>query len=146
MSANRESIILDLEHEVVVLMRRLKRVIAERAHLIHEDLTPAGYLMLAYMVEKGPMRPSTIVDVFDLDKGAVSRHIQTLVEHGLATKERDPDDGRAWVVTPTDVARRRLTELTISRRAHLGRLLEDWSDEDLGGFVATLGRYNATLD
>lgn len=146
MSSDRESIILDLEHEVAVLVRRLKRVISERARLIHEDLTPTGYLVLAYLVEKGPMRPSTVVDAFDLDKGAVSRHVQTLVDHGLATKERDPDDGRAWVVSPTDEARHRLSELAASRRARLGRLLEDWSDDDLGAFVATLGRYNATLD
>lgn len=146
MSSDRESIILDLEHEVAVLVRRLKRVISERARLIHEDLTPTGYLVLAYLVEKGPMRPSTVVDAFDLDKGAVSRHVQTLVDHGLATKERDPDDGRAWVVSPTDEARHRLSDLAASRRARLGRLLEDWSDDDLGAFVATLGRYNATLD
>ncbi|QIK74414.1 MarR family winged helix-turn-helix transcriptional regulator [Nocardioides piscis] len=146
MSSDRESIILDLEHEVAVLVRRLKRIISERARMIHEDLTPTGYLVLAHLVEKGPMRPSTVVDAFDLDKGAVSRHVQTLVDHGLATKERDPDDGRAWVVSVTEEARHRLNEVAASRRARLGRLLEDWSDDELGAFVATLGRYNATLD
>jgi DNA-binding MarR family transcriptional regulator len=142
----RESQILGLEHELAVLVRRLKRVISERARTIHEELTPAGYLMLTYMGEKGPVRPSEVVNTFDLDKGAVSRQIQLLVDLGLATKERDPDDGRAWVVAPTDAARDRISAMVSARRARLGRRLEDWSDEDLEGFVATLGRYNATLE
>jgi DNA-binding MarR family transcriptional regulator len=144
--ANRERTILDLELELSVLVRRLRRVIGERARTIHPDLTPAGYLMLAYMAERGPVRASAVVEAFNLDKGAVSRHVQALVEFGLATKERDPDDGRAWVVSLTDEGRRRMTELATERRERLGRLLGDWSDEELASFVATLGRYNASLE
>lgn len=143
---NRERVILDLELELSVLVRRLRRVIAERARTIHPDLTPTGYLILAYLNERGPERASTVVEAFNLDKGAVSRHVRTLVGFGLATRERDPDDGRAWVVRPTDEGRLRLDELATVRRARLGRLLGDWSDDELGTFVATLGRYNASLD
>jgi len=144
--ANRERTILDLELELSVLVRRLRRVIGERARTIHPDLTPAGYLMLAYMAERGPVRASAVVEAFNLDKGAVSRHVQAFVELGLATKERDPEDGRAWVVSLTDEGRRRMTELATERRERLGRLLGDWSDEELASFVATLGRYNASLE
>ena len=143
---DRERVILELELELSVLVRRLKRVIAERARTIHPDLTPTGYLMLAYMTERGPVRASVVVEAFDLDKGAVSRHVQTLVDFGLATKERDPDDGRAWVVSPTDEGRLRMDDLATARRARLGRRLGDWSDDELDTFVATLGRYNASLD
>lgn len=143
---DRERTILDLELELSVLVRRLRRVIGERARTIDPDLTPAGYLMLAYMAERGPVRASAVVEAFNLDKGAVSRHVQTLVELGLATKDRDPDDGRAWVVSLTDEGLRRMTELATERRERLGRLLGDWSDEELASFVATLGRYNASLD
>lgn len=142
----RDRAILDLELELGVLVRRLKRVIAERAGSIHEDLTPAGYLMLAHMTERGPVRASAMVEAFHLDKGAVSRHVHTLLELGLATKERDPDDGRAWVVSATDAGRRQMDELSSARRERFSRRLEDWSDDELAGFVATLGRYNASLD
>ncbi|WP_442940144.1 MarR family transcriptional regulator [Nocardioides sp. B-3] len=47
------------------------------------------------MIEQGTVRASAVVEAFHLDKGAVSRHVQTLVDFGLAAKERDPDDGRA---------------------------------------------------
>ena len=124
--SRRDTDILDLEHEVAVLVRRLKRVIAERARTVHDELTPAGYLILAHLAEKGPMRASAVVEAFDLDKGAVSRQVQLLVDLGLATKERDPDDGRAWVLSPTDEAHERIEAMATSRRARLGRLLEDW--------------------
>ena len=143
---SRERTILDLEVELSVLVRRIKRVIGERARLIHPDLTPMGYLLLGYINERGPVRASSVVEAFNLDKGAVSRHVQALVEFGLATKERDPDDGRAWVVSLTEDGRSRMRELSTARRAQLGRRLGDWSDDELNAFVATLGRYNASLD
>lgn len=142
----RERTILDLELELSRLIRRVRRVVGERARTIHPDLSPAGYLILAYMIELGTVRASAVVEAFHLDKGAVSRHVQTLVELGLAAKERDPDDGRAWVVSPTDEGRARMADLTIERREAWGRRLEDWSDDELDRFVATLGRYNTSLD
>lgn len=143
---SRERTILDLELELSRLVRRIRRVVGERARTIHPDLSPAGYLILAYMIESGTVRASAVVETFHLDKGAVSRHVQTLVKFGLAAKERDPQDGRAWVVSPTDEARARMAELTTERREQLGRRLGDWSDNELSDFVATLGRYNTSLD
>ncbi len=143
---DRERTILDLELELSRLIRRVRRVVAERARTIHPDLSPVGYLILAHMIELGTVRASAVVEAFHLDKGAVSRHVQTLVELGLATKERDPDDGRAWVVAPTDVGRARMADLATERREAWGRRLQDWSDDELNSFVATLGRYNTSLD
>lgn len=145
-ATDRDGVLLGLEVELSVLVRRIKRVIAVRARVIHPELTPAGYLMLAFMTERGPVRPSAMVEAFNLDKGAVSRHVQSLVDFDLATKERDPDDGRAWVVTLSEEGRRRMDDLTTTRRVHLGERLEGWSDEELDTFVATLGRYNASLE
>ncbi|WP_107704544.1 MarR family winged helix-turn-helix transcriptional regulator [Nocardioides allogilvus] len=145
-SLDRERTILDLEVEMAVLVRRIKRVISERAQAIHPDLTSTGYLVLAYMNEHGPVRASEVVDAFNLDKGAVSRLVQTVVDLGLVSKERDPDDGRAWVVSLTDEGRQRMHDLATVRRARLGRRLEGWSDADLNAFVATLARYNTSLD
>lgn len=143
---DRDGALLGLEVELAVLVRRIKRVIATRARVIHPELAPVGYLMLAYMTERGPVRPSAMVEAFNLDKGAVSRHVQTLADFGLATKERDPDDGRAWVVTLSEEGHRRMDDLATTRRVHLGERLEGWSDDELDTFVATLGRYNASLE
>lgn len=135
-----------LEQEVGVLIRRIRRVIAERAHLVHEDLQPAAYLMLAYVAEHGPLRASSMSEIFAIDKGAISRQVQHLVELGLVGRVTDPDDGRASLVSATDDAVRRLESVAHERRRWLDDRLGDWSDERLEAFAVELGHYNAALN
>jgi DNA-binding MarR family transcriptional regulator len=134
-----------LEHEVGVLIRRVRRAIGERARLVHPELQPMSYLLLAHLAETGPMRSSTLAETFGADKGAVSRQVQHLFGLGLLDKTPDPEDGRATLLSPSDDARRRLDEITQQRRRRLDERLGDWSDEDLDALVTALDRYNRTL-
>src|SRR6266516_3603604 len=54
-----------LEQEVGVLIRRVKRVIGERARAVHPDLQPASYLMLTYLATDGPQRSSVVSERFN---------------------------------------------------------------------------------
>src|SRR5262245_52249888 len=142
----RADLLGDLEHEVSVMVRRIRRVIADRARAVHPDLAPSSYLMLAYVAESGPMRASEIAEQFLMDKGAVSRQIAHLTDLDLLTRVADPVDGRALLVSVSPEGRRRLTEVDRQRRAWLDERLGDWSDDELGRFVRALGRYNRALD
>ena len=135
-----------LEHEFGVVLRRVKRVLAERARAVHPDLPPSSYLMLAYLEESGPCRSSAMADLFAMDKGAISRQVQHLVDLGLVERTPDPADGRAALLAVTDDTRRRMAEVQRSRREWLDQRLGHWSDDDLRVFVDMLGRYNASLD
>ncbi len=135
-----------LEREVGVMVRRIRRVIADRARSVHPDLAPSAYLMLSYVAERGPLRASEIAEQFDIDKGAISRQITCLTELGLLDRIADPDDGRAMLVSVSDDGRSRLSDVAAHRRKWLDERLGDWSDEDLAGFVGGLGRYNRALD
>lgn len=134
-----------LEQELGVLVRRVRRIIRQRAQAVHPELQPAAYLMLAYIRDHGPLRASTMCEVFDIDKGAVSRQVQHLLDLGLVDRAADPDDGRATLVSATADGVRRLGEVSMQRRAWLAERLGDWSAEELEGFAATLGRYNEAL-
>jgi DNA-binding MarR family transcriptional regulator len=134
-----------LEHEVGVLIRRVRRAIGERARLVHPDLQPMSYLILAHLAEAGPMRSSALAETFGADKGAVSRQVQHLSNLGLLVRAPDPEDGRATLLSPSDDARRRLDEVRQQRRRRLDERLGDWSDDDLDTLVTALGRYNRTL-
>ena len=101
-----------LEHEVGVLIRRVRRVIGERARAVHPDLQPASYLVLTYLADAGRAAASAIVEAFGIDKGAVSRQVQHLVDLGLLERTPDPADGRATLLAVTDDARRRLADVT----------------------------------
>ncbi len=138
--------IRQLEQEVGVLIRRVRRVIHVRARAVHEDLQPASYLMLAYIAEHGPIRARDLADVFDTDKGAVSRQVTHLLDLDLVDRTPDPDDGRATLLSASDEAVRRMADVSAHRRRWLDEQLGDWSDDELTGFVHELGRYNAALN
>ena len=134
-----------LEHEVGVLVRRVRRVVGERARAVHPQLQPASYLLLAHLAESGPVRASELVGTFDVDKGAVSRQVQHLLDLGLVDRVPDPADGRASLVSITPEAVRRLEDVAADRRRAFGERLAGWDEEELAGLVAVLSRYNDTL-
>jgi len=136
----------ELEQEVGVMIRRIRRVLWERARAIHPDLQPASYLMLAYLAEHGQLRASTLAEALVIDKGAVSRQLGHLVELGLVDRTPDPADGRASLLTASATAVGRINDVIEDRRRWLDERLGDWTDEELGGFARELGRYNAALD
>jgi DNA-binding MarR family transcriptional regulator len=135
-----------LEREVGVLIRRVKRVIGERARAVHDELQPASYLMLSWLADEGPVRASSMVEKFNIDKGAVSRQLQHLDDLGLVVRTPDPDDGRATLVAASDDARRRLADVAAHRRKWLDEQLGDWTAEELGRFAVTLEKYNRALN
>jgi DNA-binding MarR family transcriptional regulator len=135
-----------LEQEVGVLIRRVKRVIGERARAVHPDLQPASYLMLMFLAAEGPQRSSVVSERFGVDKGAISRQVQHLCDLSLLVREPDPLDGRASLISASDDAVHRMQSVDRDRRRWLDEQLVDWSEEDLREFVTGLGRYNTALD
>ena len=134
-----------LEQEVGVLVRRVKRVIGVRARLVHEEMQPSSYLMLAYLAEHGATRSSAVAEIFAIDKGAISRQVQHLTDLGLVDRIQDPEDGRAVLLSASDDAVRRLADVADHRRKWLDEQLGDWSEAELADFVEELGRYNQAL-
>ena len=135
-----------LEQEVGVLIRRVKRVIGERARAVHPDLQPASYLMLTYLASDGPQRSSVMSERFNVDKGAISRQVQHLCDLGLLEREPDPVDGRAMLISASADAVRRMESVDRDRRDWLESQLAEWSESDLREFVSGLTRYNTALD
>ena len=135
-----------LEHEMGVLVRRIRRLIAERARMVHPDLSPVAYSMLMALNDSGPRRASDLVDIFSIDKGAVSRQVGALLDLGLIERSPDPEDRRAAILAITEEGRRRLDTVADLRRREVLERLSGWSDEDLQAFVDVMARYNNALE
>ncbi len=135
-----------LEHEMGVLVRRIRRLIAERARMVHPDLSPVAYSMLMALNDSGPRRASDLVDIFSIDKGAVSRQVSALLDLNLIERSPDPEDRRAAILAITEEGSRRLSNIAESRRREVLERLSGWSDEDLRGFVEVMARYNNALE
>ena len=138
--------LIELEREVGVLIRRVKRVIGERARSVHESLQPSSYLLLTHLAEQGPSRSSVFVDAFAIDKGAISRQVQHLVELGLVERTPDPADGRAMLISVTADGLDRLQSVAHERRRLLDERLGGWTEADLETLVTSLNRYNRALE
>ncbi len=143
---SRADLLAGLEGEVGVMIRRIRRIIRERARAVHPELQPASYLLLGWLAGHGPLRGSALAEQFEIDKGAISRQVQHLEELGLVDRTPDPEDGRAMLVAASATANERLTAVNDERRQWLDERLGSWSDDELTSFVAQLGRYNAALD
>jgi DNA-binding MarR family transcriptional regulator len=135
-----------LEHEMGVLVRRIRRLIAERARMVHPDLSPVAYSMLMALNDSGPRRASDLVDIFSIDKGAVSRQVGALLDLGLIERSPDPEDRRAAILAITEEGSRRLGTIADLRRREVLERLSGWSDEDLKAFVDVMARYNNALE
>ncbi|WP_027859940.1 MarR family winged helix-turn-helix transcriptional regulator [Marmoricola sp. URHB0036] len=135
-----------LEHEMGVLVRRIRRLIAERARMVHPDLSPVAYSMLMALNDSGPRRASDLVDIFSIDKGAVSRQVGALLDLGLIERSPDPEDRRAAILAITEEGSRRLGTIAEMRRREVLERLSGWSDEDLQAFVDVMARYNNALE
>lgn len=143
---SRAELMRALEGEVSVLIRRVKRVVAERAASVHPDLHGGHYLMLTWLQRTGPARGSELVDAIGIDKGAVSRSAQHLVALGLVERTPDPDDRRASLLSVTAEGERRLAEVARARSARFDERLSGLSDDDVERLAELLRRYNGALE
>lgn len=134
-----------IESEVGTLIRRVKRMMGQRAREVHPDLHPMTYVILTHLAASGPMRGADLSDAFGMDKGGVSRQVQALVDLGLVERHPDPEDRRAILLDATDEGRSRLEAMSRSRSERFDRRLGDWSDAELAAFAAQLAAYNSAL-
>lgn len=134
-----------IEAEVGTLIRRVKRVMGERAREVHPELHPMTYFMLTHLATHGPLRGADLADAFGMDKGGVSRQVQSLVDLGLVERKPAPEDRRAILLDATDEGRERLDAMSRSRRDRFDGRLSEWTDEELSSFAARLAAYNQSL-
>ena len=143
--SDRDQAMRQLEHELGLLLRRVRRGIGERAIAVHPDLNPTGYVLLLTLIDFGPRRAADLADQFSLDKGSVSRLVKQLEDLGFVERTPDPQDGRASIVAASAAAVARLEELQVGRRREFGARLADWSTADVVELSAGLARFNGTL-
>jgi DNA-binding MarR family transcriptional regulator len=144
-SATRYDDLRRIEAEVGTLIRRVKRVIGERAREVHPDLHPMTFFILTHLAKEGPMRGADLSDAFGMDKGGVSRQVQSLVDLGLVERMPDPEDRRAILLDASDLGRSRLDAMSRRRSDRFDERLAAWSDQDLAAFSAQLTAYNTAL-
>lgn len=98
------------------------------------------YLTLLRVQEHDRSRISDLAAGLELDVSVISRKIAALDDLGLVRREQDPDDGRAQVVTVTELGRETIARNRAIYTESIDALTAGWSTEDLTTLATGLHR------
>jgi DNA-binding MarR family transcriptional regulator len=121
---------------------RLHRELAARAG---GSLTRTEAFVLGHIVSYGPLRLSDLAETTGQDRSITSRQVDTLARAGLVERVRDPGDGRAHLLRPTEDGLRLNRGMRGVWSRWLGESLHGWSDAELEQLAALLTRFGRDL-
>ncbi|WP_287154514.1 MarR family transcriptional regulator [Candidatus Solincola tengchongensis] len=71
-----------------------------------EDLSLPQFMLLHHLYRHGPARSGEVARSLRVSQGVITRMVDRLVEKGLVTRSRDPEDRRVVLLSPTTRGKR----------------------------------------
>jgi DNA-binding MarR family transcriptional regulator len=136
----------ELEQQLMVLARRLSKPVRLHGPSGFTVLDRPAYQCLWRVVEEGPLRPTALAGLLEVDLSVVSRQVRALEDVDFVVRSADPADARAALVSATAAGVAALQETQQQRTHVLGEVLGGWSDTDRRRFVELLTRFNEQLE
>lgn len=102
------------------------------------ELSHGLLLALSTVVRCGPIRPSKLGLLEGVSAPSATRLVDELEKRGLVTRASDPDDGRAFFVTASEVGRRAVLDARRERSEHAEALLGELDEDERRLLVAAL--------
>lgn len=136
----------ELEQQLLVLARRLSKPVRLQGPSGETVLERPAYHALWRIVEEGPLRPTALAGLLEVDLSVVSRQVRALEDAELVARTPDPADARAALVsaTPAGLAAFRGTQR--QRTQVLDEVVGGWPEQDREAFVRLLTRFNVQLE
>lgn len=136
-----------IEFEVAQLLRRADRSsVRVRGRASVGALDRAAYLLLRHLAQQGAENVNVLATELGLDASTVTRQVVSLEKAGHVRRSRDPLDGRAVLVEPTDAGLAALADDARARAGLYEHVLAGWSRLDRALLAELLGRLNDSLD
>jgi DNA-binding MarR family transcriptional regulator len=136
----------ELEQQLLMLARRLSKPVRLHGPSGYTVLDRPAYQALLRIVEEGPLRPTALAGLLEVDLSVVSRQIRALEDVGFVQRTTDPADARASLVSATEAGLAAFRETQQQRTQVLGEVLGPWPPEDRETFVRLLTLFNAELE
>ncbi len=138
---------VELERSLTQVARTILRLEVPREALPDgASLDRAGYWLLFRISAHAPMRLSELADSVALDLSTVSRQMAHLVASGLVVKVPDPEDGRACLLSLSELGQTVLESVSEARRRVLAEAVSGWTVAERQGLADGLIRLAAGLD
>jgi DNA-binding MarR family transcriptional regulator len=123
-----------LSEEREELAPRLRWAITRMARRLRQeagvDLGPSQVAALATVERHGPLSPSELAEIERIKRPTATRMVRHLEQGGLIERVRDPQDGRASILTVTAEGRSLLKRLRERKTAYLAKRLGAMDAED----------------
>jgi DNA-binding MarR family transcriptional regulator len=94
------------------------------------DLGPSQIAALATIERHGPVSPSELAKLERIKRPTATRIVRHLQGPGLITRVKDPEDGRASILSITSEGRELLRRLRARKTAYLAKRLDALDAED----------------
>jgi DNA-binding MarR family transcriptional regulator len=120
---NREELAPRLRWAITRIARRLRQEAGT-------DLGPSQVASLATIERHGPLSPSELAERERIKRPTATRIVRHLEDAGLVERVRDPEDGRASILTVTGEGRALLRRLRERKTAYLAKRLAGLDAED----------------
>ncbi len=121
--AEKEELAPRLRWAVTRMARRLRQEAGT-------DMGPSQVAALATVERHGPLSPSELAELERIKRPSATRIVGHLEEAGLVERVRDPDDGRASILSITADGRALLRGLRERKTAYLAKRLGALNDAD----------------
>ncbi|MFD6856795.1 MarR family winged helix-turn-helix transcriptional regulator [Rhodococcus sp. NPDC060086] len=135
-----------LEQGLVVLWRRVRGLIRERALAVHPKLDPVCYPMLMMLRRADAVAMADLHADLGIEKSTLTRRIDSTVRLGLVERTPDPNDARARLLALTPSCRDRLNELESVQTEQWRARLSDWDTTDIRRLSELLGRLGDSIE
>lgn len=81
-----------------------------------------------------------------IDEGYLSRILDTFVKRGLIRKTRSPEDGRLWIILPTEKGQREFANLNANSNILISQLVEKLSEAERTDLLNKMEAIRALLE
>jgi len=106
-----------------------------------ENLTPAqGNVLMVLFHQRKATRAKKLAQALSVSEVTMGRFVHALEASGWIERKRDPDDARAWLVTPTPQAYRTLTPLIKVSNRMMDEAFKDFHPDEIELFHAQTRR------
>ena len=81
-----------------------------------------------------------------IDEGYLSRILDNFVKRGLIKKTRSPEDGRLWIIVPTEKGKREFASLNESSNGLISHMIETLSEEEREDLLHNMEEIRALME
>ncbi|MQA32937.1 MarR family winged helix-turn-helix transcriptional regulator [Modestobacter roseus] len=143
-------ITLETSQRLTAELARLLRTTRQLGHRVaadlYGDLPSSGWAVLAPLEEHGPQRCSALAGYAGVDVSVASRQVAALERVGYVERRPDPQDGRASLISLSDVGAAALAHTRDVRSQWARSALDDWTEDEARQFAHSLEKLADGLD